>query len=150
MELLCPSFFPIHFGKNNHHGRFEFEYFFVSQFLATINFVENGFDFSFGIIFSIKLFNSVVRKFTTQFGKEILTFAKCLYHIVESGDGNARNFSQLLNISAEVCRVFYSHSFIRTPCRKHFYPEIVIFGFNVMFEWIHRIISSTNYLNFIF
>ena len=86
VELLSPSFFPVHFSEDHQHRRLEFQNFFFGQFSSAIYLIKYGFDFCIGIIFCIEFFNTVVGQAATLFGKEVVTLAKGGNHIIKIGD----------------------------------------------------------------
>ena len=134
MELLSPSFFPVHFTEDNKHGRFEFQNFFFGQFCAAIYLIKYSLDFSIGIIFCIEFFNTMVRQTATLFCEEVVTFAQSSDHIIEIGDSNIANFCQLFYITTEISRDFYSHSLIRTPSWQHLDFKSAFTCFDVIFQ----------------
>ena len=134
MELLSPSFFPVHFTEDHKHCRFEFQNFFLGQFCATIYLIKDGFDFSICIIFCVEFFNTMVRQTATLFCEEVVTFAQSSDHIIEIGDSNIANFCQLFYITTEISRDFYSHSLIRTPSWQHLDFKSAFTCFDVIFQ----------------
>ena len=88
----------------------------------------------------------MVRQTATLFCEEVVTFAQSSDHIIEIGDSNIANFCQLFYITTEISRDFYSHSLIRTPSWQHLDFKSAFTCFDVIFQWIDRIIRSTNYL----
>ena len=134
MKLLSPPLFIIHFTKFNQHCRFEFQNLLASQFFSSVNLIENSLDFCISIVFSIKFFYTMIRKFTTLFRKKVMALTQCGNHIVKSRNCNTAYFRQFLYISTKICRNLYRHGFIRTPSRKHFNLKATFTSFNMIFK----------------
>ena len=78
MELLCPTGFIVHLAEHDKHGALEFLDFLLGQFLAAIDFVEYGFDFTVGIVFGIEFLDAL-----GLFLKEVVTLLEGVNHVAE-------------------------------------------------------------------
>ena len=143
MELLSPSFFPVHFSEDYQHSRLEFQNFFFSQFSSAIYLIKYSFDFRITIIFCVEFFDAVIGQATSLCCEEIVTFAQSGNHIVKAGNVGVAYFCQFFYISAEICRNFYCHSFVRTPSRQHFDFKSAFACLDVIFQRVYRIVGST-------
>ena len=147
MELLSPSFFPVHFAEDYQHSRLEFQDFFFSQFSSAVYLIKYSFDFCIGVIFCIEFFDTVVGQAATLFCEEVMTFAESRNHIVEIGDCHTAYCRQFFYISAEVGRNFYRHCLVRTPGRQHFDFKTAFACLDMIFQRINRIVRSTYYFH---
>ena len=149
MELLCPTFLPIHFAEHNQHGRLEFQNFLLRQSSTAIYLVKDSLNFRSCIILGIEFFNSVVRQFTSLFREKIVTLTQGSNHIVKAGNSHIAHFGQLFYICAKIGRNFHRHCLIRTPSRQHPDFKAALTCLDMVFQGINRIICSTNHFHVI-
>ena len=98
MELLGPTFLPIHHRALVKHGRLELHNLLAGQFGSAVHLVEDLLNFGSGIGFGVELLNPVVGELTPDRGKEVVPFTKRLDQIVEFEDCDSRYLGQFFDI----------------------------------------------------